>query len=214
MASVWEGPGEDTSERDPGARSQEGGGASQLGGLPRLPRETHPHQAEATRHPPHQACSRVPTFHLLGPGMHNCGQKHSQAPCVWGQDLVSRWPGFCAVSLEKEESPESYGDRLLVPAPALSSRAHAEKALGKARATGAGRAEGSTQGEGALGAMPPLSTRCRARPGRAPGHVEQKGPRRLEPHTTCKPFAWGLSADHRERFRLEPMDTPNSFTHT
>lgn len=33
--------------------------------------------------------------------------KHSQAPWVWGQDLVSRRPGVRAFSLGKEEGPES-----------------------------------------------------------------------------------------------------------
>lgn len=103
---------------EPGARKEVE--HPSLGDSPASPVRPTLHPAEATRQPPHQACSRVPTLHLLGPGMHNSGQNHSQAPCVRGQDLVSRRPGFCAVSLEKEESPESYGDRLLVPAPALS----------------------------------------------------------------------------------------------
>lgn len=37
-----------------------------------------------------------------------------------------------------------------------------------------------------------MSTRCRARPGRVPGHLEQKGPRRLELHTTSKPLSLGV----------------------
>ena len=64
--------------------------------------------------------------------------------------------------------------------------------------------------------MSPLSTRCRAWPCRVPSYLEQKGPWRLELHTTSKPLSagGGLSADHRDWFRLEPMDTPNSFMHT